>query len=126
MPPETIFASQVQFLQEHNFKPLEQVTLEPYERDHAMVTGVSSFYCSLFKFTLNISFSFSDILPVRRPKVIFILGLEGKDDTLVFHVHTYVAQRFIVYFFLFLCVRCVMTKATLNKSAKWAIGGASN
>lgn len=39
VPPETIFASQVQYLQEHNFKPLEQVTLEPYERDHAMVTA---------------------------------------------------------------------------------------
>lgn len=58
MPPETIFASQVQFLQEHSFKPLEQVTLEPYERDHAMVTGLSSFYCSLFKFTLLIFFLF--------------------------------------------------------------------
>lgn len=39
VPPETIFASEVQYLKEHNFKPLEQVTLEPYERDHAMVTG---------------------------------------------------------------------------------------
>ena len=47
MPPETIFASQVQFLQEHSFKPLEQVTLEPYERDHAMVTGLSFFCCCL-------------------------------------------------------------------------------
>ncbi|KJA24152.1 hypothetical protein HYPSUDRAFT_65661 [Hypholoma sublateritium FD-334 SS-4] len=42
MPPETIFASEVQYLKEHNFKPIEQVTLEPYERDHAMVTAV---YC---------------------------------------------------------------------------------
>ncbi len=40
VPPETIFASEVQYLKEHNFKPIEQVTLEPYERDHAMVTGM--------------------------------------------------------------------------------------
>jgi len=38
-PPETIFASEVQKLKENQFKPLEQVTLEPYERDHAMVSG---------------------------------------------------------------------------------------
>ncbi|KIM36455.1 hypothetical protein M413DRAFT_78230 [Hebeloma cylindrosporum] len=49
MPPETIFASQVQFLKEHSFKPLEQVTLEPYERDHAMVTGSSSFSTVLLR-----------------------------------------------------------------------------
>jgi rRNA 2'-O-methyltransferase fibrillarin len=47
VPPETIFASEVQYLKEHNFKPLEQVTLEPYERDHAMVTGLSPFCYSL-------------------------------------------------------------------------------
>lgn len=39
MPPETIFAAEVQTLKAHQFKPLEQVTLEPYERDHAMVSG---------------------------------------------------------------------------------------
>ena len=38
-PPEAIFASEVQKLKESQFKPLEQVTLEPYERDHAMVSG---------------------------------------------------------------------------------------
>jgi len=42
LPPETVFASEVQVLKEGNFKPLEQVTLEPYERDHAMVTGMPS------------------------------------------------------------------------------------
>ncbi|KAF9462764.1 Fibrillarin-domain-containing protein [Collybia nuda] len=40
MPPETIFASEVQKLKASQFKPLEQVTLEPYERDHAMVSAV--------------------------------------------------------------------------------------
>ncbi|CAA7271133.1 unnamed protein product [Cyclocybe aegerita] len=39
IPPETVFAQQVQELKEGSFKPLEQVTLEPYERDHAMVTA---------------------------------------------------------------------------------------
>ena len=37
--PEVVFASEVQFLKSNKFKPLEQVTLEPYERDHAMVSG---------------------------------------------------------------------------------------
>lgn len=31
---------QVKKLQEQVLKPREQVTLEPYERDHAMVVGV--------------------------------------------------------------------------------------
>ncbi|KAI0929109.1 fibrillarin [Taiwanofungus camphoratus] len=39
-PPETVFAREVDFLRENQFKPLEQVTLEPYERDHAMVSAV--------------------------------------------------------------------------------------
>ena len=38
-PPEVVFQSEVDFLKTQKFKPLEQVTLEPYERDHAMVTG---------------------------------------------------------------------------------------
>ena len=37
--PETVFANEVEYLRTQKFKPLEQVTLEPYERDHAMVTG---------------------------------------------------------------------------------------
>ncbi len=32
--------AQVKNLQEMQLKPKEQVTLEPYERDHAMVVGV--------------------------------------------------------------------------------------
>ena len=40
-PPEAVFAREVQFLRENKFKPLEQITLEPYERDHAMVSGTS-------------------------------------------------------------------------------------
>ncbi|KAF6750491.1 rRNA/tRNA 2'-O-methyltransferase fibrillarin-like protein 1, partial [Ephemerocybe angulata] len=38
MPAETVFAGEVEKLREGQFKPLEQVTLEPYERDHAMVS----------------------------------------------------------------------------------------
>jgi rRNA 2'-O-methyltransferase fibrillarin len=39
-PAEVVFAREVKKLQEENFKPLEQITLEPYERDHAVVVGV--------------------------------------------------------------------------------------
>ena len=38
-PAEQVFAREVSKLQEENFKPLEQLTLEPYERDHAVVVG---------------------------------------------------------------------------------------
>lgn len=38
--PEAVFAREVKKLQEQQLKPKEQVTLEPYERDHAMVVGV--------------------------------------------------------------------------------------
>ena len=37
---EAVFASEVNKLREEKFKPLAQLTLEPYERDHAVVTGV--------------------------------------------------------------------------------------
>lgn len=38
--PEAVFAREVKKLSEMLLKPKEQVTLEPYERDHAMVVGV--------------------------------------------------------------------------------------
>jgi len=38
--PEAVFAREVKKLSEMQLKPKEQVTLEPYERDHAMVVGV--------------------------------------------------------------------------------------
>jgi rRNA 2'-O-methyltransferase fibrillarin len=34
-----IFAKEVQKLQNEQFRPVEQITLEPYERDHAIVLG---------------------------------------------------------------------------------------
>ncbi|CEO96617.1 unnamed protein product (mitochondrion) [Plasmodiophora brassicae] len=37
--PAAVFASEVAKLQEMSFKPEEQLTLEPYERDHAVVVG---------------------------------------------------------------------------------------
>lgn len=38
--PEAIFAAEVKKLQAEKFKPQEQITLEPYERDHAVVVGM--------------------------------------------------------------------------------------
>lgn len=38
--PEAVFAREVKKLSEMQLKPKEQVTLEPYERDHAVVVGV--------------------------------------------------------------------------------------
>ncbi|XP_049294587.1 rRNA 2'-O-methyltransferase fibrillarin [Anopheles funestus] len=38
--PEAVFAAEVKKLQAEKLKPQEQITLEPYERDHAVVVGV--------------------------------------------------------------------------------------
>jgi rRNA 2'-O-methyltransferase fibrillarin len=40
VPAEAVFAAEVKKLQKEQFKPAEQVTLEPFERDHACVVGV--------------------------------------------------------------------------------------
>uniref|UniRef100_A0A915JIY8 rRNA 2'-O-methyltransferase fibrillarin n=1 Tax=Romanomermis culicivorax TaxID=13658 RepID=A0A915JIY8_ROMCU len=37
--PEAVFAGEVNKLKQEKTKPLEQVTLEPYERDHAVFVG---------------------------------------------------------------------------------------
>ncbi|ERL89944.1 rRNA 2'-O-methyltransferase fibrillarin [Dendroctonus ponderosae] len=37
--PEAVFASEVKKMQADKLKPQEQITLEPYERDHAVVVG---------------------------------------------------------------------------------------
>nr|CAB3468918.1 unnamed protein product [Digitaria exilis] len=39
IPAEAVFASEVEKLKAEQFKPSEQVTLEPFERDHACVVG---------------------------------------------------------------------------------------
>lgn len=38
--PEAVFAAEVTKLRNEKIKPKEQITLEPYERDHAVVIGV--------------------------------------------------------------------------------------
>jgi len=37
--PESVFSREVKKLRSENFRPIEQLTLEPYERDHAVVTA---------------------------------------------------------------------------------------
>ncbi|MCJ1460494.1 Small subunit processome complex component [Mycoblastus sanguinarius] len=37
--PEAVFAREVQKMKEERIKPIEQLTLEPFERDHCIVTG---------------------------------------------------------------------------------------
>mgnify|MGYP000034970067 CR=1 FL=1 len=37
--PAVVFANQIQELRKYGFKVKEKLTLEPYERDHAVVTG---------------------------------------------------------------------------------------
>jgi rRNA 2'-O-methyltransferase fibrillarin len=38
--PEAVFAAEVDKLRKERIKPKEQLTLEPFERDHAMVCGI--------------------------------------------------------------------------------------
>lgn len=38
--PAKVFAGEIKKLQADKLKPQEQITLEPYERDHAVVVGV--------------------------------------------------------------------------------------
>ena len=38
-PAEVVFASEVKKMQAEMMKPREQLTLEPYERDHAIVVA---------------------------------------------------------------------------------------
>ena len=37
--PEAVYANEVQMLKQEKFKPIEQVTLEPYEVDHAIIVS---------------------------------------------------------------------------------------
>lgn len=38
-PAEVVFAKEIEKLKQEKFRPAEQLTLEPYERDHAIVVG---------------------------------------------------------------------------------------
>lgn len=40
VPAEKVFADEVNWLKKNDFKPVEQVTLEPYEKNHAMLVGL--------------------------------------------------------------------------------------
>lgn len=39
IPAEAVFADEVDWLRKNQFKPIEQVTLEPYEKNHALIVG---------------------------------------------------------------------------------------
>jgi len=38
--PEVVFAREVTKMRDERIKPKEQLTLEPFERDHCIVTGI--------------------------------------------------------------------------------------
>lgn len=40
VPAEKVFSDEVNWLKKNEFKPVEQVTLEPYEKNHAMLVGI--------------------------------------------------------------------------------------
>ncbi|KAF3681195.1 hypothetical protein FXO37_03000 [Capsicum annuum] len=48
-PAETVFREEAKKLQAEQFKPREQVILEPYERDHACVIGLTGQSCSVLR-----------------------------------------------------------------------------
>jgi rRNA 2'-O-methyltransferase fibrillarin len=39
-PPEVIYAQEIEKLKEEKFRPVERISLEPYERDHVVVCGM--------------------------------------------------------------------------------------
>ena len=43
-PPEQVFAQEVEKLRQEKFFPKEQLTLEPYERDHAVRHALHSLF----------------------------------------------------------------------------------
>jgi rRNA 2'-O-methyltransferase fibrillarin len=40
LPPETVYAHEAEKLREEKLRPFEQLSLEPYERDHLMISGM--------------------------------------------------------------------------------------
>ena len=38
--PEVVYASEIESLKEQKFRPVERISLEPYERDHIVVSGM--------------------------------------------------------------------------------------
>lgn len=51
-PPEQVFAQEVEKLRQEKFFPKEQLTLEPYERDHAV--SYASHRIIIFYFPLSL------------------------------------------------------------------------
>lgn len=86
-PPEQVFAAEVEKLRAEKFFPKEQLTLEPYERDHA-VRGLIPRFCP-WNFTDN------DIDGVRR------LQAEG-----VCRVISWMAQQIRIVLFQLHDSRC--------------------
>lgn len=39
-PAEVVYASEIEMLREQKFRPVERISLEPYERDHIVVAGM--------------------------------------------------------------------------------------
>lgn len=60
--PEAVFASEVKKMSAENMKPQEQLTLEPYERDHAVVVGIYR-YTNFWLFSLTSSNKYWPPLP---------------------------------------------------------------
>lgn len=39
-PAEAVFAQEIEALKKEKFRPVERISLEPYERDHIVVSGI--------------------------------------------------------------------------------------
>ena len=39
-PAEVVYAQEIEKLKEEKFRPVERISLEPYERDHVVVSGI--------------------------------------------------------------------------------------
>jgi len=83
-PAEAVFSREIDALRAEMFKPLEQITLEPYERDHAMVTGLSyNLECPhslLIGYPQHGTFGISNVMQISRcfsavPCIVYIYAL---------------------------------------------------
>lgn len=68
-PPDEVFRQQIEELTNNSFKAIEQVTLEPYERDHAMVSGAFFQNCFI-DMAVCIHFESSYISKTRKTGVV--------------------------------------------------------
>lgn len=63
--PEAVFAAEVKKMSAENMKPQEQLTLEPYERDHAVVVGVYR-YLTVWRFCIGHSCTFFFLMQIAQ------------------------------------------------------------